>query len=87
MSASLLGVFDSYQRSRIQFVQAVAEAANRPQNVEVMHNAGVMQLLRPLLADNVGCTPASFSRGTGYMHTQWIHCNGSIFLLITLWLT
>jgi len=34
-------------------VQAVAEAATRPQNIEVMQNAGVMQLLRPLLLDNV----------------------------------
>lgn len=35
------------------FVQAVAEAATRPQNIEVMQNAGIMQLLRPLLLDNV----------------------------------
>lgn len=34
-------------------MQAVAEAATRPQNIEVMQNAGVMQLLRPLLLDNV----------------------------------
>ena len=53
MSATLIGIFDSYQKSRVQFVQAIAEAANRPQNVEVMHNAGVIQLLRPLLLDNV----------------------------------
>jgi hypothetical protein len=37
----------------VNFVQAVAEAATRPQNVDVMQNAGVMQLLRPLLLDNV----------------------------------
>ena len=37
----------------MKFVQAVAEAATRPQNIEVMNNAGVMQLLRPLLLDNV----------------------------------
>ena len=40
--------------SQVAFVQAVAEAATRPQNIEVMQNAGVMQLLRPLLLDNVG---------------------------------
>lgn len=34
-------------------MQAVAEAATRPQNIEVMRNAGVMLLLRPLLLDNV----------------------------------
>lgn len=59
MSASLLQVFEGYQKARVQFVQAVAEAATRPQNVDVMQNAGVMQLLRPLLLDNVSsiCSP------------------------------
>jgi hypothetical protein len=50
---SVLQHFEEYQRSRVKFVQAVAEAATRPQNIEVMNNAGVMQLLRPLLLDNV----------------------------------
>lgn len=53
MSASLLQIFEQYQKARVQFVQAVAEASTRPQNVDVMQNAGVMQLLRPLLLDNV----------------------------------
>ena len=53
MSASVLQVFETYQKSRITFVQSVAELATRPQNIEVMQNAGVMQLLRPLLLDNV----------------------------------
>ena len=53
MSSSLLAVFETYQRSRVAFVTAVAEAATRPQNVDVMLHAGVMQLLRPLLLDNV----------------------------------
>ena len=53
MSASLLAVFEQYQKSRTTFVQAVADAALRPANVETMQNAGVMQLLRPLLLDNV----------------------------------
>ncbi|KAF1333966.1 Sperm-associated antigen 6, partial [Globisporangium splendens] len=33
--------------------RGVPEAVSRPQNIEVMQNAGVMQLLRPLLLDNV----------------------------------
>jgi hypothetical protein len=53
MSASLLSTFERYQQARVAFVQAVAEAATRPANVDVMQNAGVMQLLRPLLLDNV----------------------------------
>lgn len=50
---SVLQHFEAYQKSRVSFVQAVAEAATRAQNIEVMQNAGVMQLLRPLLLDNV----------------------------------
>lgn len=53
MSSSLLQIFEQYQKSRVQFVQAIAEAATRPQNIDTMQNAGVMQLLRPLLLDNV----------------------------------
>lgn len=51
--ASVLQHFEAYQKARVTFVQAVAEAATRPQVIEVMQNAGVMQLLRPLLLDNV----------------------------------
>ncbi len=50
---SILQSFEEYQKARVKFVQAVAEGATRPQNIEVMNNAGVMQLLRPLLLDNV----------------------------------
>ena len=50
---SVLQHFEEYQKARVKFVQAVAEGATRPQNIEVMNNAGVMQLLRPLLLDNV----------------------------------
>jgi 3-methyladenine DNA glycosylase AlkD len=46
-------MFESYQKARVQFVQGVAAAAQRPQNIDTMQNAGVMQLLRPLLLDNV----------------------------------
>lgn len=50
---SVLAHFETYQKARVTFVQAVAEAATRPINIEIMQNAGVMQLLRPLLLDNV----------------------------------
>ncbi|XP_068261651.1 sperm-associated antigen 6 isoform X4 [Nyctibius grandis] len=49
----VLQVFEQYQRARTQFVQAVAELAARPQNIETLQNAGVMSLLRPLLLDVV----------------------------------
>jgi hypothetical protein len=50
---SILQPCEEYQKARVKFVQAVADASTRPQNIEVMNNAGVMQLLRPLLLDNV----------------------------------
>jgi len=46
-------VFEQYQKARIQFVQTIAEHASRPHNIEVLQNAGVMSLLRPLLLDTV----------------------------------
>lgn len=49
----VLQVFEQYQKARTQFVQTVAELASRPQNIEALQNAGVMQLLRPLLLDIV----------------------------------
>jgi len=52
-SRAVLSVFEDYQASRTKFVQTVAELALRPQNIESLQNAGVMQLLRPLLLDTV----------------------------------
>lgn len=46
-------VFEQYQKARTQFVQTVAELATRPMNIEILQNAGVMSLLRPLLLDIV----------------------------------
>ena len=46
---AVLAVFENYQKARVNFVQTVAELATRPQNIEALQNAGVMQLLRPLL--------------------------------------
>ena len=44
---AVLQVFENYQKARVNFVQTVAELATRPQNIEALQNAGVMQL--PLL--------------------------------------
>lgn len=43
--------FENYQKSRVQFVQTVADLANRAQNIETLQACGVMSLLRPLLLD------------------------------------
>lgn len=52
-SRAVLQVFEDYQASRTKFVQTIAELAQRPQNIDALQNAGVMQLLRPLLLDTV----------------------------------
>ncbi|XP_008305657.1 sperm-associated antigen 6 isoform X2 [Cynoglossus semilaevis] len=49
----IIQAFEQYQKSRLQFVQTVADLASRPQNIEVLHNAGVMSMLRPLMLDVV----------------------------------
>lgn len=53
MSRAVLQPFEEYQKSRITFVQTIAELATRPQNIEALHSAGVMSLLKPLLSDSV----------------------------------
>ncbi|XP_037612300.1 sperm-associated antigen 6 [Sebastes umbrosus] len=49
----IIQVFEQYQKSRMQFVQAVADLAARPQNIDFLQNAGVMSMLRPLMLDVV----------------------------------
>ncbi|XP_026147837.1 sperm-associated antigen 6 [Mastacembelus armatus] len=49
----IIQVFEQYQKSRMQFVQTVADLATRPQNIQILQNAGVMSMLRPLLLDVV----------------------------------
>ena len=53
MSRSILQPFEEYQKARVAFVQSMAELASRPQNIEALHAAGVVPLLRPLLLDTV----------------------------------
>merc|ERR1711959_332154 len=53
MARAVLAVFETYQIARVEFVKQIAELTTRPQNIEVLQNAGVMQLLRPLLLDTV----------------------------------
>ncbi|XP_058496194.1 sperm-associated antigen 6-like [Solea solea] len=49
----IIQVFQEYQKSRLHFVQTVADLASRPQNIEILHNAGAMAMLRALLLDVV----------------------------------
>jgi 3-methyladenine DNA glycosylase AlkD len=57
--------FENYQNARSEFVTTVAEQATRPQNVEALQNAGVMQLLRPLLLDNCSAIAQSAALALG----------------------
>ncbi|KAJ9600980.1 hypothetical protein L9F63_000818 [Diploptera punctata] len=49
----ILQAFDQYQKARTTFVHTVADLATRVQNIEHLVNAGVLDLLRPLLSDVV----------------------------------
>ncbi|CAG2063556.1 unnamed protein product, partial [Timema podura] len=45
--------FEQYQKARMTFVQTVSDLASRPNNIEYLDSAGVLDLLRPLLSDVV----------------------------------
>lgn len=49
----VISTFEAYQKARVAFVQNVAQLATREQNADLMENAGVLRLLKPLLHDNV----------------------------------
>ncbi len=49
----VLSTFDAYQKARIKFVQSVAQLSLREENVNLMENAEVLKMLRPLLSDHV----------------------------------
>lgn len=53
MSHAVLQTFEIYQKARRQFVQTVAELAERKPNIDALLTAHVMDYLRPLLLDNV----------------------------------
>lgn len=50
---AVLQCFEEYQKSRIAFVQTVANLATHKQNVEALISANVINLLKPLLLDVV----------------------------------
>jgi hypothetical protein len=47
------GVFETYQKARVAFVQSVADLAQNPKNIDALQKCGIMALLRPLLLDTV----------------------------------
>mmetsp|Transcript_110566 Transcript_110566/g.174195 ORF Transcript_110566/g.174195 Transcript_110566/m.174195 type:complete len:509 (+) Transcript_110566:79-1605(+) len=65
MSRAVLQIFEEYQKARMTFVQTVADLATRPENIDALQNAGVMNLLRPLLDDNVASVKQSAALALG----------------------
>lgn len=65
MSRAVLQLCEEYQKARVTFVQAVADLATRPQNIDDLHQAGVMSLLRPLLLDTVASIQQSAALALG----------------------
>lgn len=53
MSKALAAPFVRFQKGRIRFVQNVAELSNEKKNIEVLQNACVFALLKPLLHDRI----------------------------------
>ncbi|EFJ25759.1 hypothetical protein SELMODRAFT_99379 [Selaginella moellendorffii] len=61
----VLQILESYQKARITFSQTVAELSNNAQNVEILHTAGVLELLRPLLIDSIPTIQQTSALGLG----------------------
>ncbi|CAJ1024312.1 paralyzed flagella protein 16 [Leishmania guyanensis] len=61
----ILQTFDEYQKARVRFVQTIADLASKPANIEALQQAGVMQLLRPLLLDSVPSVQQSAALAIG----------------------
>eukprot|EP00755_Sulcionema_specki_P004468 Sspe_Gene.30139::Locus_14764_Transcript_1_10_Confidence_0.154_Length_1917::g.30139::m.30139 len=58
-------LFDDYQTGRIHFIQTVADLASRPHHAEVLHDKGIMALLKPLLMDPTECIHQSAALALG----------------------
>ncbi|CAJ1082331.1 sperm-associated antigen 6 [Xyrichtys novacula] len=63
----IIQAFEQYQKSRLQFVQTVSDLASRPQNIEMLQNAGVMSLLRPLMLDVVPSIQQTAALALGHL--------------------
>ncbi|XP_073389972.1 uncharacterized protein [Physcomitrium patens] len=52
---AILQHFETWEKARYVFLQSLAELFSKPlmQNVDILINAGAMELIRPLLLDNV----------------------------------
>jgi HEAT repeat protein len=65
MSRAILQVFEDYQKSRLAFVNTVAELAIRPQNIDALYSGGAINLLKTLLLDPVPAIQQSAALAIG----------------------
>jgi len=65
MARAVLQIVEEYQKARVTFVQAVADLASKPHNIDSLYNAGIMGLLRPLLLDTVSSIQQSAAIALG----------------------
>ena len=65
MSRAILQVFEDFQRSRLTFVNTVAELAIRPQNIDALYSGGAINLLKTLLLDPVPAIQQSAALAIG----------------------
>ncbi|XP_028333100.1 sperm-associated antigen 6 [Gouania willdenowi] len=75
----IIQVFEQYQKSRMQFVQTVADLSNRPQNIDFLRNAGVISQLRPLMLDVVPSIP------THCTPWHWVVWLTTVVIWLRLW--
>jgi hypothetical protein len=69
-------IFEKYQKERLAFAQAVSDLASRETNVEFLIQAGVLNLLRPLLLDNI----PPIQQAAASALAKIAHCNEDIAL-------
>ena len=48
MSRQIIQTFEAYQKARVQFVQTIADYANKPQNIETLSKQGTPKSLKKI---------------------------------------
>jgi hypothetical protein len=43
--------FEEFEKAKVKFAQQLADFASKPQNIDNLHQLGVLKQLRPLLLD------------------------------------
>mgnify|MGYP000855146006 CR=1 FL=1 len=78
MSKAVVQPFEEYQKSRIVFVQTIAELARRKQNIESLKKLDVVKLLGPLLSDPITSIKQSAALAIGRLAKKDIDLASSV---------